>query len=111
MFPTTAVSQNLFAVVNSDSTLRIGTSFRATGSVKLSTRVYEFHFDRNVTNCVYQATIGDAGVGGAPAGEISATGRLGNVNGEFVVTRNSSGTQVDQSFHFTVMCPPAPGSP
>jgi hypothetical protein len=68
---------------------------------------YEVIFDRNVTNCVYVATLASeiAGRGGdGPAGEIGVRALSTNANGVAVSTFNSSGTLANSSFSLTVFC-------
>jgi hypothetical protein len=58
-----------------------------------------------VRNCVYQATIGDAGAAGPPNGaEITTTSLASNVNGVAVRTENNGGAEVDRPFHLIVFC-------
>jgi hypothetical protein len=68
---------------------------------------YEVIFDRNVTNCLYVATLASeiAGRGGdGPAGEIGVRALSTNANGVAVSTFNSSGTLANSSFSLTVFC-------
>jgi hypothetical protein len=68
---------------------------------------YEVIFDRDVTNCVYVATLAseNAGRGGdGPAGEIGVRALSTNPNGVAVSTFNSSGTLANSSFSLTVFC-------
>lgn len=68
---------------------------------------YEVLFDRNVTNCVYVATLASesAGRGGdGPAGEIGVRPLSTNPAGVAVSTFNSSGTLANNSFSLTVFC-------
>jgi hypothetical protein len=59
--------------------------------------------------CAYAATIGDPNPGGGPGGgsdngEISVTGRSGDVNGVFVETYLNSTTPSDRPFYVVVFC-------
>lgn len=68
---------------------------------------YEVLFDRNVTNCVYVATLAseNAGRGGdGPAGEIGVRPLSTNATGVAVSTFNSSGTLANSSFSLAVFC-------
>jgi hypothetical protein len=68
---------------------------------------YEVIFDRDVTTCVYVATLASesAGRGGdGPAGEIGVRALSTNANGVAVSTFNSSGTLANSSFSLTVFC-------
>jgi hypothetical protein len=114
MFPSTPVTQNLFAVVNGLSApalLVAGQSFRAVSVNRISPGVYELYFDRDISNCAYVASLGDPGSVLVPAGIVGATGRAGTPNGLFIVSRNLAGANTDQTFHVHVMCPAAPSIP
>ena len=65
---------------------------------------YQVVFDRDVRNCVYNATLGDESAAGAGNGQISVTSAAANVNGVRVVTRNSAGNNENRSFHLIVSC-------
>jgi hypothetical protein len=65
---------------------------------------YQVVFDRDVRNCVYNATLGDESAAGAGNGQISVTSAAANVNGVRVVTRNSNGANENRSFHLIVSC-------
>ena len=109
--PTAPVTQNLFAAVNSNATLAMGQSFRATGVLSLGTGIYQVDFDRNITNCSYVAGPGDPGVGGGNAGFVAVTQRSGDVNGLFIRTFDTVGTGLARNFFVHVMCPPGPSVP
>ena len=84
-----------------------GTTVRVRGvssSARSGEGQYDVVFDRDVTACVYNATIGDEGAGGPGTGQISVLSMPGNVNGVRVRTRNSDGNPVDRSFHLIVSC-------
>lgn len=97
----------LWAVVNAN-----GTVARSDGAVVSRTRKipgfngsYEVIFYRNVTGCVYTASIGNAGAGNPLHGSIVVAARAGNALGVFVETRTSStGALVDRPFHLFVNC-------
>ena len=66
---------------------------------------YQVIFDRDVRNCVCQATIGDAGAAGPPNGaEITTTSLASNVNGVAIRTEASGGAPADRPFHLGVPC-------
>jgi hypothetical protein len=65
---------------------------------------YDVVFDRDVTGCVYVATIGDEGTGGPGTGQIAVGSTPGNPGGVRVRTRSSDGTAQDRSFHLIVSC-------
>jgi hypothetical protein len=93
----------LDAVVNSDGSLARGA--HATGSIGFGSGNFEVDFDRDVTQCAYIATIGQAASGTAPPGFITDAARAGNPDGVFVKTRDSSGANVAIQFHLVVACP------
>lgn len=72
----------------------------ATSSARLGLGNYEVIFDRNVSQCAYQATIGGSTVGAM----IGAEPRSTNANAVFVTTWTSTGTPADQPFHLFVIC-------
>jgi hypothetical protein len=113
MFPTTPVTQDLFAAVNANGTLARG--FRVVSTANFAPGDlggFEVIFDRNVRNCIYVA---DAGVTDnvtiPPAAFANVNSRDSNVNGVFVQTYNAAGANVAFAFHLHVSCPPAPASP
>jgi hypothetical protein len=65
---------------------------------------YQVVFDRDVRQCIYSATLGDESASGPGTGQIAVTSAASNVNGVRVVTRDSSGTQSNRSFHLIVSC-------
>ena len=100
-FAAPAPLPTLWAVVDFGGAL--GRNFHATSATNLGLGIYEVIFDRNVSNCAYNATIGDQGVG-TFYGDISAARRSGNANGVFVLTSTSVGVNVDLPFHLVVHC-------
>jgi hypothetical protein len=84
-----------------------GTSVRVRGvgsTARSAEGQYDVIFDRDVTACVYGATIGDEATGGPGTGQIAVASMPGNVNGVRVRTRNSDGVAVDRSFHLIASC-------
>jgi len=75
-----------------------------TSSAQTGDGQYQVVFDRDVRNCVYNATLGDESAAGAGNGQISVTSSAANVNGVRVVTRNSNGNNENRSFHLIVSC-------
>ena len=68
---------------------------------------YEIIFDRDVTNCVYAATLASENAGRAgdgPAGEIGVRALSMNAHGVAVSTFNSSWILANSSFSLTVFC-------
>nr|WP_295465447.1 hypothetical protein [Mesorhizobium sp.] len=100
-------SATLWAVINAN-----GTVARSDGANTATTRKipgfngsYEVIFYRNVTGCVYTASIGNAGAGNPLHGSIVVAARAGNALGVFVETRTAStGALVDRPFHLFVNC-------
>jgi hypothetical protein len=92
-----------YAVVNTNGTL--ARSLGAVSAKKVgATGTYEVIFNRNVSACAYIGTIGSALATGATTGQISVSPRSGNVNGVFIRTANSAGTNTDLGFHLAVLC-------
>ncbi len=91
----------LYSVVNANGTLARDRGVTTVN--KLGTGTYEVIFDRNVTSCVYTATVGPSG-GGSALGEVNIASRGGNANGVFVDTNTSAGTAADLPFHLLVTC-------
>jgi hypothetical protein len=111
--PASAYQQKiLWARVAPDGTLTAGSG--ATSSGLLATGDYEVVFDRPVTGCAYEATIGSSLVSNnnfddAGAGLIYTEPRKNNANGVFVATLAVSTKPVsvnatDNAFHLTVIC-------
>ncbi|MGB8699722.1 MAG: hypothetical protein WCD18_09930 [Thermosynechococcaceae cyanobacterium] len=91
-----------YAVINTDGT--IARNLGAVSAKKISTGTYEVIFNRNVTACSYTGTIGSATPTPATTGQISVSPRANNVNGVFIRTANSTGTNTDLGFHVAVLC-------
>ncbi len=88
--------------------LRDGTLARSLGAVSsslLDTGAYEVEFPQDVSNCIYNATLGEPGLENPETGEIVVGLRRGNPNAVFVGTFNSSGESSNKGFHLTVTCP------
>ncbi len=100
--------QILWARVAPDGTLTTGRG--ATSSGFLGTGEYEVNFDRAVTGCAYEATIGSSLVSNSEfndnyQGEIYVEPREGNPNAVFVATFNHSGSSpANNAFHLAVIC-------
>ena len=67
---------------------------------------YQVKFNRRVTDCALEATIGRTNSAAAEpaAGEIGVAYRHGDSRAVYVKTRDSSGAPRDQSFHLVVLC-------
>jgi hypothetical protein len=91
-----------WAVVERDGTLVRGRN--VIRSKRLATGQYEIVFTADMTNGVYQATIGRPGIATEPAGEIGValrcclTGSETN-HGVWVDTHDSNGAYSDRAFH------------
>jgi hypothetical protein len=97
-----AQAKDLWAVVTADGALPRKNA--AASAAKLATGEYEVVFDRDVTACAYNVSLGASDTAEPPAGEVGASQRAGNVRGVLVVTRDSGGTKADLPFHLTVNC-------
>ena len=97
-----AKAKVLAASVNADGTLAHGVG--ATGATTFGSGLYEVDFSRDVQNCTYVATLGNATYGTAPPGSITDAERSGNPNGVWVEIWNLSGTNVAENFHLAVAC-------
>jgi hypothetical protein len=92
----------LFAQVNGD-----GTVANSSGSVsvaKLGAGSYEVDFGRDISNCAFFATQGEATPGGAPGAIMGATDRSGNANAAFVTARTDANVLADRAFQLMVVC-------
>ncbi len=67
---------------------------------------YQVIFNRRVTGCVLDATIGRTNSANLDprAGKIGEAYRHGDSHGVYVKTRDSAGVEKDQSFHLAVLC-------
>src|SRR5215831_12123690 len=82
--PTGAPATALWAVVEST-----GTTIRSsgsTGATHIATGEYEVDFNRDVSACAYEATLGSIT---AAVGQVGVGPRVGNVDGVFVLTQDS----------------------
>jgi hypothetical protein len=84
-----------------------GATVRGRGTVssaQTGTGQYQVVFDRDVRQCVYAATLGDESASAPGTGQIAVTSEASNVNGVRVLTRDSTGTAANRSFHLIVSC-------
>jgi len=102
--PSASVSDGVarFAVVTAAG---VAARTRGVSSIsRTSPGRYQVIFDRDVRNCAYIATIGDAG-GAAPGqGDIATRSLPSNVNGVVVITDADGGAPLDRPFHLLVPC-------
>jgi hypothetical protein len=98
-----AQAKDLWAVVTADGGLSRKNAAVASAA-KLATGEYEVVFDRDVTACAYNVSIGSSDTTEPALGESAASQRAGNVKAVAVVTADSAGTKADRPFHLTVNC-------
>jgi|SRR5690349_20584268 hypothetical protein len=97
----------LWAAINADGTVARsdGANTNSTATKKFLTGSYQVSFFRNVTGCVYVATIGNAGIGNPLHGSIVVAARFQVPNAVFVETRTTpTGALADRPFHLFVNC-------
>jgi hypothetical protein len=94
--------QRLFAVVDEDATLVRGAG--AVSAELAATAHYDVAFNRNVTACAYQATLGSVDSILGPAGYAVVAQDPTDPNGVRVRTHNSAGALAPASFHLEVAC-------
>lgn len=100
----------LWAVVGSSGSLARGSG--TVESKELTTGEYEVVFNRDVSQCAYEATLGDISDGSAPAGEVGVATRDEGIfpffkikpTAIYIQTYNSSGTTTAEPFHLAVFC-------
>ena len=92
----------LFAVVTAAGAISRGAG--TVSSTKFGAGQYQVIFNRNVTECVYVASVADLGNLIPPAGQIGVAPRAGSVNGVFIQTRNATGAPADLNFMLKVSC-------
>lgn len=92
-----------FAVVNRNGTLARGKGVVSTS--RLGAGTYEVIFNRTITQCVFESTLGLAAfVGTESPGETTVVGRVGTTTGVFLQTFDSDGAPSDRGFHLYVGC-------
>ena len=98
-----AFSRPIFAVVNSDGTLARGVATSST--LRQSAGTYRVTFTRDVSDCAFTGTLGNAGGGFPPSGTVGiAFSDTATPNDIYVETRNTAGALTDASFHVDVAC-------
>ena len=106
--PTRCCIATYWAVVDTDGTLIRGRNVDRVGFNPEGVGTYEVIFSGDVTNGVYQATIGRSGTGTEePSGEIGVALRCclppnEAGRGVWVDTHDSDGTRADRAFHLVV---------
>ena len=93
-----------WAVVNADGTLARGKGVQSlTHSAGAGS--YIVFFNKDVTPCMYTATIGLGGSSGTSArGFITTVGAAAGANGVFVTTDDIAGNPAERGFHLYVGC-------
>jgi len=92
------------AVVNSDGSLARGDHAVSVTHTSGGSS-YIVAFDRNVTNCTFNATIGLSGSAfTSPPGFITVVGAAVNANAVYVSTTDSAGTGAERGFHLNITC-------
>ena len=93
----------LAAVVAADGSVVRGSGVTSTNAKLGGNGLYTVEFDRNLSDCVWVAQIGNGD--GTPTiyGEMS-TFLAGSPNGIFVQTASSAGVLADRPFHLLVHC-------
>jgi len=93
----------LWAVVGGDGTLARGSHVVST-SQSPGVAAYTVVFDRDVSNCAFLAGLGGTDTD-IPIGEVTTRrSSKSNVNGVWVGTYNSAGTNAARQFHLAVFC-------
>jgi hypothetical protein len=92
-----------WAVIDSDGT--IARSLGATGSVNVAsvTGSYEVTFDRNVSGCAFDVSLGGPDTTTYP-GYSSAARLAGDSTGVSVYTTDANANPTDRPFHLVVLC-------
>jgi hypothetical protein len=102
--------QNNWAVVAADGTVARSSSNLSSPPTVLHTAdsgVYEVNFGKDVSKCVYEATVGDTGTAVPTQGQISVSGDVDgdSPNDVYVQTFDKTGaTPTDSPFHLYVSC-------
>jgi hypothetical protein len=79
--------------------------FAVTSAKRIAIGQYEVVWNKKVGGCAYEATIGLAGSEGTEEpGEITVVRRVGDPNGVFISTHDSSGAYANRGFHLIVIC-------
>ncbi len=81
-----------------------GVTTDAAFTSRLSTGTYQVGFTRDITECFFNVTAGEGGIGGATPRVTGVTRRSGNPNGVFVRLTDNTGTSIDNDFFISVFC-------
>jgi hypothetical protein len=91
----------LWAAVDTTGTLLRNKG--AASALKTAIGQYQIVFNQDVTNCIYQATLGGPTTG-ITVGQIGAAQRAGLSTAVSVLTTNATGVAADRAFYVTVFC-------
>lgn len=97
-------SAQLFAVINADGTIARDKGVVSAARIGAYLGSYEVRFARNIKQCVYTATIGNAGPGNPSRGYIVVALRATTTDTVFVETRDFADALADRPFHLWVNC-------
>ncbi|WP_155905016.1 hypothetical protein [Methylopila sp. M107] len=92
------------SIVGSTGAVTRAEGLSAAATNRLSTGTYEVGFTRDITECFFQVTAGEGGIGGATPRVTGVTRRSGNPNGVFVRITDGAGASIDNDFFVTVSC-------
>jgi hypothetical protein len=99
---TKVTSQPMFAVVNADGGLSRG-SGNVVKTARLGSNLYRVTFNKDVSNCAYNATVGGSQIGNFPIGFTFVAPGDDNAS-VFVLTLDFGGNQVARPFYLSVIC-------
>jgi hypothetical protein len=100
--PETA-SGDRWAVIGSGCVFNRGKGF--VSAVSDGTGACIVKFNKNITRCVYVATIGLPGISGTETpGQIAVVRRVTDPNAVYVTTQDSAGIPANRGFHLLVGC-------
>ena len=98
-------SADRWAVVNQNGTLARGKGATASGYAYPGVLgAYRVVFNKNVSQCMYVATLGTEYPSTPASGEIAVAPDVADVRAVHVVTRNSAGVATNRPFHLLVGC-------
>ena len=102
--------QNNWAVVSAAGAVVRSSSVPGPVTVEhtASTGIYEVNFNKDVSGCAYEATVGDTANAVPAQGQISVSGDVNadSTGDVYVQTFDKTGlTPTDSPFHLTVTCP------
>jgi hypothetical protein len=100
-----AAVQPNFAVVNQNGTLARGSKSVVSSKSLGIVGTYQVIFDRDVTGCEINATLGAPDSGGFSLGFIGVASREDNPEGVFVNIEDTKGNDLNAPFHISVICP------